>query len=437
MKYIFLALFYLLSLNVLAKDTPVERWDSLLTDFSLNKEDHSFCYLDKEQLKGRNIYKKVRLASVSKLLTTYWAINKLGVDYKYENKIYYKDGKMFIKGDLDPLLSDRKIFFLISQLNKLGITHIKELIFDSKFKVFTKAEKYSGSIINISAARTLLNLKDFLNVDGWNKLLVVYNKFIENTPNSLLKSLNIKSNVKDLDLKVDKITFRDHSELEKKENEVEKYIMYSSLISKYMKFMNIHSNNYMADQIFNKLGGEEKFDEFISNDLKDLIESMKDKATGYAKDEKLLKMYTGSGLNTKRNDVRVDNYANCGLITHIIKKLDLKLETLKNNIWNIVAVPGSDGGTFRSRLKSPRLKNTFIAKTGTLFHTCAIAGEMFEADKEKTYFGIFHQVEGWKGNIRIMQDKTLTYLWESLNIDNKFNYSPEFFFPASTNLVKF
>ena len=53
-------------------------------------------------------------------------------------------------------------------------------------------------------------------------------------------------------------------------------------------------------------------------------------------------------------------------------------------------MPGNDLGTFKNRLNSADLKNTFVAKTGTLMHTSTLAGAM-NTQKGYSFFGVFNQ----------------------------------------------
>jgi len=74
-----------------------------------------------------------------------------------------------------------------------------------------------------------------------------------------------------------------------------------------------------------------------------------------------------------------------------------------------------------------------VAKTGTLMHTSSLTG-ILSTVKGKVTFGIFHQMTGAKGNAKIVQDKVVDKLFELNDGSVKFNYTPEFFFPAYEEL---
>ncbi|MCR9205819.1 MAG: D-alanyl-D-alanine carboxypeptidase, partial [Halobacteriovoraceae bacterium] len=217
--------------------------------------------------------------------------------------------------------------------------------------------------------------------------------------------------------------------------EGDQYLHLSPMIERYLKFMNIVSNNYIADQTFDKLGGEKGFDEYFSKIAQEMDPEHKNVRVGYSSDEGTVKMFTGSGLNTTRSGSRVDNFGNCAMITLMVERLNNILTRDQIHLSKIVAVPGSDGGTFRSRLKSPRLNKTFVAKTGTLYHTSALSGVFF-GDNTNISFGIFHQLTGWKGNAKMVQNQTVSAIFDAFKISNKFDYKAQYFFPAKDPIEK-
>lgn len=409
----------------------VKKWIQLNKDYSIDNDKQAFCYRYQGELKGKNAHSKVTIASVSKLITSLWAIEQLGIDYQYPTKFYLSGKKLHIEGSLDPVYSQRKLFFLLAQLNTLGIKELEEITFDEGLRIYTKAERYSGDVLTITPSRTAANLKDFWNTPGWQKLIPAYNDFVKSTPESIRKSLNIPDSHTELELKVGQVRHVDKNPF----SESDKYLHLSPMIEKYLKFTNIVSNNYIADQTFDKLGGEKAFDEYFTKIAKEMDPDHKNTRVGYGEDEATVKMFTGSGLNTTRNGGRVDNYANCSMVTLLVERLNDILNRDQVHISKVVAVPGTDGGTFRSRLKSPRLNRTYVAKTGTLYHTSALAG-IFFGDNTNISFGMFHQLTGWKGNAKMVQNQTVAEIYEAFKITNKFDYKAEFFFPASDPIEK-
>ncbi len=422
----FLVLGLLLGNSALA--TP--GWNKLMSDYNLDPQYHGFCFTDsKGAIKGSNPHMKVRLASVSKVITTLWAVDELKPDYSYKTKFYLKDKHLHIEGSKDPLFSNRKLFFLLSQLNNLGIEELDKITFSNDLKIFTNAEYYSGKIIKISKARSARNLKDYFHTPGWNRLKAAYKDFIKYTPKSVIEKLQIRSSLDDLKLTVKQVSFSAENPFKDDPSATKEYTHLSPEIAKYLKIMNIKSNNYIADQVFEKLGGETKFDKWVKTYTDKHFPDYKSYRKKFSKKEESIKLFTGSGLDDLRSAKRVDNFATCGIVVRLIEELKEKVEDYNKTIQQIVAVPGSDAGTFRKRLRSPRLKNTMVAKTGTLFHTSALAG-MINGKDANHFFGIFHQLRGSKANAKMVQNKIVTKMVDDFGGPQKFDYNKEYFFPA-------
>lgn len=413
-------------------DIVTKKWNDTMTEFNLTPKYHGFCFSDeKGNIKGPNPYRKVRLASTSKIVTTLMAIEKLGIDYEYTTKFYQDGDNIHIQGDLDPIISKRKLFFLLSQFNNLGITHIKNLTFDKNFHVFSKVEDIPMSELKPSADLTTKSLKDYFTTSEWNLLKKAYVDFINETPTEIVDELQIRKNLDEIELSVDSISQVDKNPLNEKT--LVKYEMIAPVLAKYLKIMNIQSNNYIADQIFEKVGGEKAYQTYFKKLMNEKIPNFKNLRTDFEKDEADFSFYTGSGLNTTRSSQRVDNFASCALMIEMQKKLDQKLDAINREMQEIIAAPGVDIGTFKTRLNTPRLARSIVAKTGTLKHTSSLVGRV-TTESGQIYFGMFHQMDGWKGNAKIVQNLMVSELLEQFGGPVKFKYEKEFFFPASAPL---
>jgi D-alanyl-D-alanine carboxypeptidase/D-alanyl-D-alanine-endopeptidase (penicillin-binding protein 4) len=147
-------------------------------------------------------------------------------------------------------------------------------------------------------------------------------------------------------------------------------------------------------------------------------------------DREKIKLYTGSGLMSYNDEgTRFDNYSTCGMTIRMMVEFKKVIESNGLYIHDVLAVPGSDGGTFRRRRFSiPELTNAFVAKTGTLYHTVALAG-MLSTDIGLRYFGIFNQTEEiWSA--RKLQDEIVLQLFQDFGGPVKFPYRKEGFWPA-------
>lgn len=417
----FLAVLICLSSQVLATPT----WSRLHSQHGINTSSHAFCFrANSGEILGSNIHKKVRTASVSKLITTLWAMERKGPNFQYETKVYYKDGQLFIEGSRDTVFSRRKLFYLVNQLNHYGIEKIEELRFDDQTLVFANAEGYVDQVLTITKERTAQNLADFLHTPGWQRLKSSYRSIYNETPREIRDVLGLKP-LDELRLSVSRVKSSQTPSFNLDQADIS-FTLYSSVIQDYMKFMNITSNNYIADQTFSNLGGEEEFDKYIDDLVKKEFPAL---LSGGKTTRSLIKMYSGSGLSIRR-DGRQDNYATCALTIKLIERLDAIVTDLEARLQDIVAVVARDGGTFRNRLNLPVLRDSILAKTGTLYHTSALAG-IVHGRNGVIPFGIFHQVQGSKARVRQIQDRMVRTLVDQYGGPARFNYTPKFFFPVS------
>jgi D-alanyl-D-alanine carboxypeptidase/D-alanyl-D-alanine-endopeptidase (penicillin-binding protein 4) len=144
------------------------------------------------------------------------------------------------------------------------------------------------------------------------------------------------------------------------------FSFYSSPISLHLKQMNIYSNNFYADKIFNYMGGVNQFHNFIDSSL------------NTTKDE--IKFETGSGLG--------ENYTTCEVTIRMLEELAQTLFTYNLKHEQIMSVPGTDQGTLKDRFKEKEYNQYLVAKTGTLRHTSTLAGFIFHHDP--ILFGLFN-----------------------------------------------
>jgi D-alanyl-D-alanine carboxypeptidase/D-alanyl-D-alanine-endopeptidase (penicillin-binding protein 4) len=411
-------------------------WETILENYNMSPRYHAFCFTDNDgNVRGSNTHMKVRLASVSKLITTYWAMEKLGPEYQYESQFYIKGKHLHIIGDKDPIFSKRKLFFLLSQLNNLGITELDKITFDENLRVYTNAEGYIGDVLKVSSSRTARNLKDFFHTPAWNKLKGAYSSFIKSTPSEIIQALEIRESIEDLNLSVKEVSFSKTNPF-KDDVDAKKSIHLSPEVVKYLKAMNIKSNNYIADEVFDKLGGEQEFDKFIGEKVQNWFPNLDVDRTKFKEGSKSIKIYSGSGLPTYKSGERRDNYATCGVVVRIIEDLNDIMVDYQKSLQQIVAVSGSDidssgatKSTIRKRFLSPKVKNVILAKTGTLFHTSALAGKVSTKQGDR-YFGVFHQMRGWKGHAKAAQDEIVNKLVNDYGGGEKVEYNKEYFFPA-------
>jgi D-alanyl-D-alanine carboxypeptidase/D-alanyl-D-alanine-endopeptidase (penicillin-binding protein 4) len=189
---------------------------------------------------------------------------------------------------------------------------------------------------------------------------------------------------------------------------------------KYLKQMNVKSNNYIAETVFRQNGGVANFSKFLSDRFSLTADQ--------------IRFYSGSGLPTVIDGVRKDNYATCNVMLDLISELKGSIEKQGRTIEDLVAVPGSDGGTFRNRVFPSDFKNSFVAKTGTLMHTSTLAGAM-NTQNGFSFFGVFNQSTDISGS-KIVQNAMVKSIMTEMGGPKTFNYEVEGFHPDNGDTLK-
>lgn len=411
-----LALLSILPLaNGFASEKTDKDFDKFLTTYKVNpKNQQSYCFTDGEgKVQGQNIDLQIRLASVSKLLTSLWAVEEKGISYRYETKLIIKGDHLHIKGSFDPFMSNEKMLFLVSELNRLGYTHFSKITFDKLIQINPNAQTHTDVYPLITRDSNAKHLKTYFNTESWSKLFKAeYDR---------LKGLAKKDRfVSDIKMKVDSVEYSETNpfgDITESNDEVRVLTMSSPELHKYLKETNVKSNNYSSQTIFQDLGGASKFEAFLADRF------------SLSKDQ--IKLYNGSGLPTHISGSRYDNFATCAIMLDLISALKDSAERQGKEIEDVVAVPGSDAGTFRNRLNSSDLKNSFVAKTGTLMHTSSLAGAM-STKSGFNFFGIFNQTSDITG-AKAVQNEMVRSIMTDLGGPKVFNYRVEGFHAYDNN----
>ncbi|MBT6325898.1 MAG: D-alanyl-D-alanine carboxypeptidase/D-alanyl-D-alanine-endopeptidase, partial [Bdellovibrionales bacterium] len=93
----------------------------------------NFIVMDEKTTIIKSNNNPIILASITKLLTSYFALNILGPNFKFQTKLFYSGkikgnilyGDLILQGGGDPLLSRHQIFNMALQLKKLNIKSIQ------------------------------------------------------------------------------------------------------------------------------------------------------------------------------------------------------------------------------------------------------------------------------------------------------------------------
>ena len=398
-KILFLLVVILVSTEGNSSENTNNSWMQLLEANKLPVADQSYCYSSgKGQTEGVNQDIQIRLASVSKLLTSLMAIEKLGINYKYKTKLYIKDNNLHIAGSLDPFLGNEKMFFLISQLNDLGYNTFDNITFDKFIQINPNAEISTDEYPLITRATNARNLKIYFNTKNWSQdLNAEYFQVVKSAPEG-----NFRKNV---EFAIGNAKYADVNPFEN-DSDVKILTLSSPELYKYLKEINVQSNNYAAHTIFLHLGGALKFEKYLNERY------------NYTSDS--IHLYNGSGLPDIINGVRRDNYATCTIIIELVEALKNLVEKNDKELKDILAVPGSDAGTFRNRTFPANYKNSFLAKSGTLVHTSTIAGAM-SSQHGYSFYGIFNQSRYIEGS-KIVQNEMIKTIMTEMGGPVVFDY---------------
>ena len=394
----------IISFPLFSSDKTDIFWEKQLKAHNISGNDQAYCYTDEQnQIYGKNINMRIKLASVSKLMTSLWAMEILGSHYKYETKLYIKGNHLHIKGSLDPFMGNEKIFFLLSQLNDLGFNKFDLITFDKTIQINPNAEIPTNQYPIISRASNARNLKMYFNTKDWPlELSAEYNRIAAlDTSGRMRKFVNFE---------IGDAQYVESNPYEN-DNQVTLLTLSSPELLKYLKEINVQSNNYAAHTIFLKLGGEAKFEKFLND--------------RYSQTSNTIHFYNGSGLPQINNGVRYDNYSTCHATTELISALKYSVEDQGINLSDLIAVPGSDAGTFSNRPFPSELKNSVMAKTGTLTNISNLAG-IISSSKGLSFYGMFNNSKDIEGS-KLVQNEMLKSLMSELGGPLIFDYQKKEF----------
>ncbi len=251
--------------------------------------------------------------------------------------------------------------YLISELNKMKIFNVRNLTFDSNFKFFWNVSGGPTMTPGMNSVETGYYGPDAPSADTVTTELRKFRKNLaygyDKTRAHLSKlGLDLEAKAR---LSVQNVQFVPKEEFTAPENSTVRMI-YSSSIVPLLKEMNRNSNNHSANQIFEYLGGAEKFQEFINED-------------GLSDNQILF--VNGHG-NRKNIDVleAVYNEASCESILKILSQLRAKLQALNMDMDDVLAVPGVDEHSTLGAYEKKSYADSLAAKTGTIGPAVTLAG---------------------------------------------------------------
>ena len=307
--------------------------------------------------------KKYPLASVSKVFLTAWALDKLGPDYKFENLWYLKkvsDGvyDIYFKANYDPVLNIEKMLYAMSSLRSQGVQRIRQLTIDETTRVYLSVfnePHIELEEVPVSINKSAENLKIIFNSKNWGTQTEVAKNNIAQFAQSKGRSINIPNS-----FSVDQVVYADSKKID-----VQAYSavikMKSALLLKYLKDINVNSNNYVTDMLYKIMGGQIEFKKFQLSRL------------GLSSDD--LQFYTGSGLPVVSMGIRTDNIGSCVAVLKTLKFIKVLSQQLNFDLGHVLLTAGSDNGTYEPVIPMS-FNRSVVLKTGRLYDvpTLNVAG---------------------------------------------------------------
>lgn len=360
----------------------------------------------------KNVNEMLPIGSVSKIVTTYWALSVLPPQFKFTTQVYLipvsRSGSgsitevdLHFKGTRDPYFGKDSLFYLISKLNKMGIYKIRNLTFDENFKFFWNAgggqrlqsrlkvetgfykpEEPTPKMV-ISELRPLTNQVKLQSGKKEYLWRLHYQASLKQRINLEAQRLEKTQKLRRSDAEFTAKEKLSQVLLDKPEMKIEsvKFVpsesfdpqgvaprpIYSSPLWQLLREMNRNSNNHAANQIFEYLGGAEAFKKFA--ETKGLS-------------EKEIIMYNGHGNRvTLSRTSSVFNSATCKSMLNITAQLNTLMMSLEDkkagllgDLHDVLPVPKLDPTSTVRGFQDRKISQSMAAKTGTIGPTVTLAG---------------------------------------------------------------
>lgn len=317
----------------------------------------AFCSLraDSNVVEGQQIQTLMPIASVSKIMTTWWMVATRGTDYRFLTRIHLSQPEpgqfdVHLEGSRDPYFGKESLHFIISELNRRGITQVRRLSFDENFKFFwnVTSDVIAGGTYDLNSPdpqTVKAQLSRPLLQDYARTLTMARAKKIALVPQPRFA--------------VQEISFVPKAEFHPETESI--LLMRSSPFSQIAKEMNRNSNNHAANQIFEHLGGTTVFTPFIQQRL------------GLTDQD--LRFWNGSGDRLETSTGPHYNEASCSAVIQVLRALHQDLRKAGQELENVMALSGADRlSTTHKYYDDPLISNAMVAKTGTINPTIALAG---------------------------------------------------------------
>lgn len=318
-------------------------------------------------------------ASLTKIATSIAALAKWGTEHRFETRFYTTgtlengviSGDLIVEGGNDPLFVWEEAISVGNALNQLGIHQVKgNLVIITPFDMnFKEDPQKSGEFFQIA-----------LNSQRWTPAVTeAYQQLPPNTPRPQIVLQGIVQVTSYLP---------EGSQLRLRHQ--------SLTLAEILKQMNIYSNNAMAEQLAQAVGGAQ------------VVAQTAAQVANFDPNE--IQLINGSGLG-------VENQISPHAATQMLIALEEKLKGSSISVADIFPVAGRDKqGTMQWR----GIPEGIAVKTGTLNQVSALAGVIPTRERGNVWFALINSGSGIE-RFRAEQDRFLQELgnhWQLLPQDN-------------------
>jgi len=314
------------------------------------------------KITGSNIDALSPVASISKLMTSHWALSTYGSFHQFQDQIFFQEVSndvfdVHIQGSLNPFFSNDSLNWLVVQLNQRQISQIRNLTFDENFIYMHDVDQlaaYDAIDFQTRYNQTAEALRTSLNhlEKTYTRTKV---KFNQRTGKTLPQKIT---------LFVKKIK-RGQSKM----SSAAQFTLYSAPVVELLSQMNKTSNNHVADFFFEGLGGVKSFNIFTKENLN--------------LNENEIRFVNGSGgpFFDKTRQKKFYNHANCRTVIKVILDIQRRLNSENLNLWDLMTAVDPEASKNDKDLNpvndyysSSITAYSLVGKTGTINPMIAFAG---------------------------------------------------------------
>lgn len=358
-----------------------------ITEKEIKDSDSTYLKKVPAKVEQTDIDTKFRIASLSKILLSHWAIYELGPLYRFETKVHVtpsKDNKgcnLYFEGSQDPFMGKEMLGTVFQQLRETFKTkkicsRIDSISYDENFLV----------PFNASTRRFVLQHRQDGDLRASNPLSFY-------GPNTTRKALQyFFKTQRILSVKQDAIGLTSSAPEYQEYLKATPHLSYSfksQPLYMMLREINAFSFNVPPDIIYKKLGGPEAYAKFIKNRL------------GYGPDH--VDVVNGSGYPIISDGKRY-NEVSCSAFVRVVQDLAGLLAHSRSprvfQLADIMAVGGEDEAfsTFKSLYGSAQYTNTIVAKTGSAEEAITFGG-MLSTTEGNLYFAVLTRPESYVNSV--------------------------------------